>query len=186
VIAPADLRALGVSPCGCGAVYKRTSRPWICGPGCVPNAGRGGRSLGAAGKDSCRADSAGRAGFLGASGHEPGSVTPSPSRHTKAAAVCDALADSLRALGVKVKREERVCAERRWRMDLYLPEHELAVEVDGGAYSGGHTRGKAYETDCEKTAAIARRGCRLVRVTNGQVKSGKALALVRRATGGAE
>lgn len=174
MIAPADLRALGVSPCGCGAVYKRTSRPWICGPGCVPNAGRGG------GAASRAVDGKDRASVRLPNSH------PSPSRHTKAAAVCDALADSLRALGVKVKREERVCAERRWRMDLYLPEHELAVEVDGGAYSGGHTRGKAYETDCEKTAAIARRGCRLVRVTNGQVKSGKALALVRRAIGGAE
>lgn len=174
MIAPADLRALGVSPCGCGAVYKRTSRPWICGPGCVPNAGRGG------GAASRAVDGKDRASVRLPNSHH------SPSRHTKAAAVCDALADSLRALGVKVKREERVCAERRWRMDLYLPEHELAVEVDGGAYSGGHTRGKAYETDCEKTAAIARRGCRLVRVTNGQVKSGKALALVRRAIGGAE
>lgn len=71
---------------------------------------------------------------------------------------------------------------RRWRFDFAWPAHMLAVEVDGGTYSGGrHTRGAGYERDCEKANEAVLRGWRVLRVTTQQVDSGEALAWIERA-----
>jgi very-short-patch-repair endonuclease len=73
---------------------------------------------------------------------------------------------------------------RKWRLDFAFEEARLAVEVNGGVYvSGGHTRGKAYENDCEKYAHLAIMNWRLIVVTPKQVKSGLALLWIERALG---
>ena len=71
--------------------------------------------------------------------------------------------------------------ERKWRVDFWFPEG-LAVECEGGTWAmGRHNRGTGFEQDCEKYAAIAIKGFRLIRVTKGQIESGQALKWIEAA-----
>ena len=84
-------------------------------------------------------------------------------------------------------REHEFWADRQWRLDFAFIEQRLAVEVAGGLYvpgGGGHTRGKAFEDDCEKYAHLAIAGFRLMVVSPRQVKSGVALQWIERALSG--
>jgi hypothetical protein len=72
--------------------------------------------------------------------------------------------------------------ERDFRFDFAWPSQCLAVEVDGGTYSGGrHTRGDGYAEDCEKQNEAVIRGWKVMRVTTAQVDSGQALEWIERA-----
>ena len=78
-------------------------------------------------------------------------------------------------------REHRFHPERRWRFDLAFVEQKFAIEVDGGTWiNGRHSRGTGYEKDCEKVAEAIALGWRVLRVTGGMVKSGKALEYAER------
>lgn len=72
----------------------------------------------------------------------------------------------LRSVGLPTPvREHRFHAVRRWRFDYAWPEQRVALEVDGGVWTGGrHTRGAGFIKDMEKlnTATVA--GWRVVRV----------------------
>jgi hypothetical protein len=58
----------------------------------------------------------------------------------------------------------------------------LALEVDGGTFSGGgHVRGAGVAKDCEKACEAAIRGWRVLRVDGDQVRDGRALEWARRA-----
>ena len=73
---------------------------------------------------------------------------------------------------------------RRWRFDFAGPEHRLAVEIDGGTWSGGrHVRGDGYRRDCEKLNAATLAGWRVLRFVGRQVKTGEAIETVQRALG---
>ena len=53
---------------------------------------------------------------------------------------------------------------RRWRFDFAWPDRMLAVEIDGGAFSGGrHTRGAGFSEDCRKLNAATLLGWRVLR-----------------------
>jgi very-short-patch-repair endonuclease len=55
--------------------------------------------------------------------------------------------------------EHRFHPVRKWRMDFAWPEHKIALEVEGGVYSGGrHTRGAGFVKDCEKYNTAASMG----------------------------
>ena len=75
-----------------------------------------------------------------------------------------------------VEYEHQFNHERRWRADLYLPEHRIILECDGGAFRGGHRRGKALEADYERQNWATASGYRLFRFTNEQVLKGEAKA----------
>jgi hypothetical protein len=78
-------------------------------------------------------------------------------------------------------REHRFAPPRRWRFDYAWPAHRLALEVEGGTWSGGrHVRGRGYEADCEKYNAAALLGWTVLRVTPGMLRDGRALALLER------
>lgn len=81
-------------------------------------------------------------------------------------------------------REHRFAKEamgRQWRFDLCWPDAMLAVEVDGGAYSGGrHTRGAGFEGDCDKGNAAVELGWRVLHFTGKHIRSGEALATIER------
>jgi hypothetical protein len=72
---------------------------------------------------------------------------------------------------------------RKWRFDVCWPSPSvmLAVEVDGGTWSGGrHTRGDGYERDCEKLNAAVEGGWRVFRYTTRQVLDDLAIEQLER------
>ena len=70
---------------------------------------------------------------------------------------------------------------RKWRFDFAWPALMLAVECEGGTFSGGrHTRGTGFEKDAEKYGEATARGWRVLRVTQRQITSGEALVLIER------
>lgn len=67
-------------------------------------------------------------------------------------------------------REHKFHAKRKWRFDYAWPEHRVALEVEGGIYSGGrHVRGRGYENDMEKYNAAALAGWKVLRYTPKRV-----------------
>lgn len=83
---------------------------------------------------------------------------------------------------VGFEREYRFHPVRRWRFDFANPLIKLAVECEGGVYSGGrHTRGKGFEGDCEKYNEAAIMGWLLIRVPRSMITSGAAIDYVIRA-----
>ena len=63
---------------------------------------------------------------------------------------------------------------RQWRFDFAWPDLWMAVEYEGGIWSGGrHTRGKGFQGDCEKYNEATRLGWRVFRFTVGMVESGQ-------------
>lgn len=62
---------------------------------------------------------------------------------------------------------------RRWRFDLAFVWSKIAIEVDGGVYTGGrHIRGMGFEADCEKLNEGLIQGWRILRYSTGQVRKG--------------
>ena len=75
--------------------------------------------------------------------------------------------------------EYRFWPERRWRFDFAFPEVKLAVEVEGGAYSGGrHVRPDGFEKDTEKYNMAAIEGWCVLRFTKATIENKTAAATV--------
>ena len=82
----------------------------------------------------------------------------------------------LRALEVRriprPEREWKFEAKRRWRFDYAWPQMLIALEVEGGVWTGGrHTRGAGFVRDMEKYNRAAVLGWRLLRVTPDKLVS---------------
>lgn len=76
-------------------------------------------------------------------------------------------------------REYRFMPGRRYRFDFCWPEKMLAIELQGGIWTGGrHTRGNGYESDCLKTLEAVLLGWRVIPATPSMVKSGALLNAV--------
>lgn len=70
--------------------------------------------------------------------------------------------------------------KRRWRFDMAWPNFGLAVEVEGGAFTGGrHTRGQAFADDCVKYNTATLQGWRVLRVTPRQITDYEALDWIK-------
>lgn len=55
---------------------------------------------------------------------------------------------------------------RKWRLDFAWPEQKVAVELEGGIWTGGrHTRAKGFQGDCHKHNALIAAGWRPFRFT---------------------
>lgn len=96
----------------------------------------------------------------------------------------DYLAEQLRARGVAVQREFQFHPTRKWRVDVALPAHHIAIEVEGlgkGGKAGRHQRADGFAEDCVKYAELVLAGWRLFRVTTRQVRNDHALQWVLRA-----
>lgn len=102
------------------------------------------------------------------------------------------LSFQLKAAGIPFEREYRFYPPRRFRFDFVIkPTDErgvpsnllLAVEVEGGAFSGGHKRGADYHSDCEKHNLAMLDGWRTLRVTPTMVETGEALVWIEKALG---
>lgn len=93
------------------------------------------------------------------------------------------LALQIRATGLPTPKTEHMFhVGRKWRFDFAFADHMLAVEVEGGTWSGGrHTTGAGFERDTEKYNQAVLDGWRVLRFTGAQVKRGEALDVIRRA-----
>jgi very-short-patch-repair endonuclease len=79
------------------------------------------------------------------------------------------------------EREFRFMPSRRFRFDFAWPDVGWAVEVEGGSFIGGHKRGVAYESDCEKANEAAMLRWKVLRVTPKMIEDGRAIELIKRA-----
>jgi len=80
--------------------------------------------------------------------------------------------------------EHRFAPPRRWRFDLFFYVEAVAVEVEGGVWTGGrHTRPSGFLKDIEKYNEATRLGFSVYRVTPSMIKSGEAIALLRKVLG---
>jgi len=83
------------------------------------------------------------------------------------------------------EREYKFCANRKFRFDFAWKEQKLAVEIDGGTWSGGrHTRGKGFQNDCHKFNLAQSLGWVVLRGDAQMVKSGELLDYVTSILGG--
>jgi len=79
----------------------------------------------------------------------------------------------------------KFCLERGWTFDLAFWWCMLAVEVDGGIWSGGrHILPQHYEAHCDKMNRAALDGWAVLHFTPSQVESGAAVDLIGRALNG--
>ena len=82
----------------------------------------------------------------------------------------------------KPEREFKFCSCRRWRFDFAWPCSKLAVEIEGGTWSGGrHTTGAGYAKDLEKYNCATLLGWRVLRFTTAMVLSGESIAQTQQA-----
>ncbi len=89
-------------------------------------------------------------------------------------------------LGVTVAKEYRFHPKRMWRFDYAVPEHRVAIEVEGGVWTAGrHVRPKGFLGDMKKYNTAAAMGWRLLRFTPDSLFSGATLDLIRRTIEGA-
>ena len=90
----------------------------------------------------------------------------------------DELAFQLKAAKIPFEREVRCHPVRRWRLDFLVEGTKIAVEVQGGIWSGGrHTTG-AVEKEYEKENTALLMGYKILKVTAKHIRSGQALEWV--------
>jgi hypothetical protein len=89
------------------------------------------------------------------------------------------------ASGVPIPQtEHRFYNGRRWAMDFAWVQARLALESEGGVFSGGgHTRGAKFLKDCEKYNTATLMGWRVLRVGSHDLLKDTTLAMVKRALG---
>lgn len=69
-----------------------------------------------------------------------------------------------------------------WRIDFAFIAEKIAVEVEGGTWTGGrHTTGSGFEGDCFKYNALTLMNWKVLRFTGGAIKSGLALKTIQAA-----
>jgi len=67
---------------------------------------------------------------------------------------------------IDVEMEYKFHPTRKWRYDYAIISKHIAIEVEGGVWSGGrHTTGKGFLGDCEKYNSGTLMGWRIFRVT---------------------
>ena len=77
--------------------------------------------------------------------------------------------------------EYRFWPERLFRFDYAWPQSKVALEVEGGVWSGGrHTRGSGFLKDIEKYSEAAARGWLVLRCTPDTLLTAPTLELVAR------
>jgi very-short-patch-repair endonuclease len=71
---------------------------------------------------------------------------------------------------------------RKFRWDWAWPEARLALEVEGGVWSGGaHGRGTGIVRDMEKATLAAEEGWRIIRVTPSNLATEATMDSIHRA-----
>jgi hypothetical protein len=85
-------------------------------------------------------------------------------------------------LHVECVKEFKFHPDRRWRFDYAIPEHKIALEVEGGVWTGGrHTSPKGFLGDMEKYNTATLMGWRVFRTIPDQLLSRATLQMLRQA-----
>lgn len=88
-------------------------------------------------------------------------------------------------LGETCVKEFKFHPTRRWRFDYALPEHKIAIEVEGGVWTGGrHIRPQGFLGDIEKYNTATLMGWRVFRTTPDELVRSATLNLLRQAITG--
>jgi very-short-patch-repair endonuclease len=82
----------------------------------------------------------------------------------------DRFQTKLVALNIAYQTEYQFHPIRKWKADYFFPAANLALEIEGGAFTNGrHTRGKGFIADMEKYNAMTLQGIKLLRYTPDQL-----------------
>lgn len=69
---------------------------------------------------------------------------------------------------------------RQWKFDYAFPEQMIAIEVEGGIFTGGrHSRGAGMKEDMEKYNAAAINGWRILRVIPTELSTIKTVKMLK-------
>ena len=83
-------------------------------------------------------------------------------------------------LHVECVKEYRFHPTRKWRFDYAIPEHKIALEVEGGVWTRGrHTSPKGFLNDIEKYNAATLMGWRVFRTTPDDLYKSATINLVK-------
>lgn len=81
------------------------------------------------------------------------------------------IAAALNMLGISCEREYRFIKDRRFRFDIAIPDHKIAIEFEGGVFNQGrHTRSTGYINDTKKYNLATMHGWKLLRYTTDITK----------------
>ncbi len=84
-------------------------------------------------------------------------------------------------LGYYAQKELLFAEPRKWRFDFAIPQHGLAIEIEGSAWTQGrHTRGAGFINDMEKYNHAVLHDWKILRFTPQQVLNGEAISFVKR------
>jgi very-short-patch-repair endonuclease len=88
----------------------------------------------------------------------------------------ETLALHLQANKLSFEREVCLFPARKWKVDFFLRQFNLVVEVEGGTWKiGRHQRPAAFAVDCQKYNTLTVLGYSLLRYTTEQVERGDAI-----------
>jgi len=88
-------------------------------------------------------------------------------------------------LKVECVKEYRFHPKRLWRFDYAIPAHKIALEVEGGVWTGGrHVRAQGFLGDMEKYNTATLMGWRVFRTTPEELYRTATLSLLKTAIGG--
>jgi len=80
------------------------------------------------------------------------------------------------------RREFVLVPGRRFRADFAWPDKMLAVEIEGGIWTGGrHVTGSGYTADCRKYNLAQLSGWTVLRFTAEMLNSGEAMEMLEKA-----
>ena len=80
----------------------------------------------------------------------------------------------------EIVKEFRYHPTRRWRFDYAIPAKKVAVEVDGGVWTGGrHINPAGYINDIEKLNTAASMGWLVLRITTDDRFAMKTFELIK-------
>lgn len=88
-------------------------------------------------------------------------------------------------LRVECVKEFRFYKSRKWRFDYALPAYKIAVEVEGGVWTGGrHVRPRGFLGDMTKYNTATLLGWRVFRTTPNKLLTNETLLLLKNAING--
>lgn len=94
-----------------------------------------------------------------------------PKKKSNAPDYVGMISGALNILKVEHVTEYKFLHDRRFKFDLAIPKYHIAIEFEGGIFSGGrHTRGKGYANDAKKYNLATMHGWKLLRYTSEDAK----------------